>query len=212
MNNIIHQHGNGEIFTTPLFWICNCESGFLQLAAVEQCPHCKALAEESADADISLVLKHAGELPQIEVKKLINAINATDDDESTLEYMLAAIATDNEFCEGDGTGILYTLTIADVVGPLARMIEEKEIGMGELTGNTFQDMVQSIANNLAFDWEAEIRYRILAWQEIKNKKAEEMKAADEAFTAEARAAAAEAIADEHLAQYDLPDQEPWDGV
>ena len=129
--------------------------------------------------------------------------------------MLLTIAKDNGFHESDDTGVLYVLTVADAANTLTRMMDEGEICLQELTGDHFRDMLQHIANDISFDWDEEIRWRIRSWKEIKDKEdaAEETEGfAEEPSLADLqRAAAREAIADEHFAPFDDADQEPWDG-
>lgn len=206
--NCIDQIGE-HVFVTNLFWTCNCETDSLCIDGLGECPHCGTKEEVGAPADISLVLKHADQLPKNRVQELIEAM--TSGDESMyLEDILTSLAVDNGFHETDDTGALYLLSVADAINTLMRMIDEGEIFLQELTGDNYRDLLQHIADNITFDWDEEIRWRIRAWKEIKAEKAEEA-ADDEAFALEARAAAAEAIADEYFAPFDTPDQEPWDG-
>ena len=123
---------------------------------------------------------------------------------------------DNGFHESDDTGVLYVLTVADAANTLMRMMDEGEICLQELTGDHFQNMLQHIANDISFDWDEEIRWRIRSWKEIKDAKAKQPEEtegiAEEPSLADLqRAAAREAMAEEHLAPFDDADQEPWDG-
>jgi uncharacterized protein YihD (DUF1040 family) len=206
----------GDIYVTQLFWICNCKEDFLCINGLGKCPLCNLQEEDGAPADISMVLKHAAELDKNRVKEIIESMT-TKDENLCLEDMLLAVAKDNGFQESDDTGVLYILTVADAANTLLNMLEDGRIRLQELTGDNFRDLFQHIADNLTFDWDDQIRYVIEDWQNIRKTKAEEaedagIRADEEALIAETRAAAAEAIADNHYARFDCDDQEPFDGI
>ena len=165
--NCIEQIGEG-VFVTNLFWTCSCKEDFLCINGLGKCPLCNMKEADGAPADISTVLKHAAELDKNRVKALISAMT-TSNENLCLEDMLLAIAKDNGFHESDDTGVLYVLTIADAANTLMRMMDEGEICLQELTGDHFQNMLQHIANDISFDWDEEIRWRIRSWKEIKDK-------------------------------------------
>ncbi|MDX9863205.1 MAG: hypothetical protein RBT34_00215 [Anaerolineaceae bacterium] len=206
----------GGVYVTNLFWICNCKEDFLCINGLGKCPLCNLQEADGAPADISTVLQHADELDKNRVQEILNALT-TENEDLCLEDLLLAVAKTNGFHESDETGVLYILTVADAVNTLLRMLDDKSIGLQELTGDNFQDLFQHVADNLTFDWDDQIRYVIEEWQDIRRTKAQEaedaeIRAAEEALIAEARAAAAEAIADNHYARFDCDDQEPFDGI
>ncbi len=65
----------GDIFTTPLFWDCECERDYIHSCLEEACPVCKATQEESSDARVEEVFRYSSELNS----KLIAALEALCD-------------------------------------------------------------------------------------------------------------------------------------
>ena len=61
---LIEQHNIGRniFYTTPLFWDCECEVGYIHSCLEENCPVCKAAQEESSDARVDEVLSCSTEL------------------------------------------------------------------------------------------------------------------------------------------------------
>jgi hypothetical protein len=153
----------GDCYTTPLFWICACETDFLRSRTTQQCPHCQALAEESADADIALVLRYAKQLPEDETNQLLAAINAASEDNDLVE-ILQTLANHAGFALEDTNGAFYILTSADVIAVLSRMLEASELDFAELTGENLPQLLSYIKANLCFDWDTEIQSLIFAWR------------------------------------------------
>ena len=71
---LIEQQNIGcDIFyTTPLFWDCECEEGYIHSCLEEDCLACKVTQEESPDARVDEVLSCSTELNG----KLIAALDA----------------------------------------------------------------------------------------------------------------------------------------
>ncbi|MBI1793442.1 MAG: hypothetical protein HYR70_04540 [Chloroflexi bacterium] len=65
----------GDIFTTPLFWDCECERDYIHACLEEACPVCKAAQEESPDARVDEVFRHSSGLNN----KLIAALEVICD-------------------------------------------------------------------------------------------------------------------------------------
>ncbi len=57
-------------YTTPLFWDCECEQGYIHSCTEETCAICKATREESPDSRIDEIFRHAQELND----KLVGAL------------------------------------------------------------------------------------------------------------------------------------------
>lgn len=55
---LIEQHNIGRdiFYTTPLFWDCECEEGYIHSCLEEDCLACKVTQEESPDARVDEVL------------------------------------------------------------------------------------------------------------------------------------------------------------
>ena len=66
---------SGDIFTTPLFWDCECEEDYIHSCLDEACPVCKAMQEESSDARVDEVFRYSSELNN----KLIAALEVICD-------------------------------------------------------------------------------------------------------------------------------------
>ena len=58
----------GDIFTTPLFWACNCEDDYIHPVSQPFCYRCQAQREASLDAHVREVLKFSDLLPDSLVK------------------------------------------------------------------------------------------------------------------------------------------------
>lgn len=61
---LIEQHniGRDTFFTTPLFWDCECEEGYIRTCLEEDCPLCGVIREASPDARVDEVLSRSSEL------------------------------------------------------------------------------------------------------------------------------------------------------
>ena len=54
----------GDIWTTPLFWDCECEDDYIHSASEPICYRCQTEREESPDARALEVLKYEDLLPE----------------------------------------------------------------------------------------------------------------------------------------------------
>ena len=61
---LIEQHNIGRdiFYTTPLFWDCECEEGYIHSCIEDDCPVCKVTQEESPNARVDEVLSYSTEL------------------------------------------------------------------------------------------------------------------------------------------------------
>lgn len=61
---LVEQHniGRDTFFTTPLFWDCECEEGYIRACLEEDCPLCGVTREDSPDARVDEVLSRSTEL------------------------------------------------------------------------------------------------------------------------------------------------------
>jgi len=74
---LVEQHniGRDTFFTTPLFWDCECEEGYIRTCLEEGCPLCGVTREDSPDARVDEVLSRSTELND----KLIAALEVICD-------------------------------------------------------------------------------------------------------------------------------------
>ncbi len=65
---LIEQHrvGRSTFFTTPLFWDCECERGYIHPCTEGRCAVCSILQEDAPDARVDEVLneKYGSSLPK----------------------------------------------------------------------------------------------------------------------------------------------------
>lgn len=61
---LIEQHhiGRDIFYTTPLFWDCACEEGYIRTCLEESCLVCGVSVLDAPDARVDEVLYHSGEL------------------------------------------------------------------------------------------------------------------------------------------------------
>jgi hypothetical protein len=75
-----HADPKGPFYTTLLFWDCECEEQYIHPVTQDVCFACNSHREESPDAHVNEVFRHAYEfnLPLILVNAVVEAANAVD--------------------------------------------------------------------------------------------------------------------------------------
>ncbi len=61
---LIEQHNIGRdiFYTTPLFWDCECDEGYIHSCLEDDCPVCNVTQEESPNARVDEVLCYSSTL------------------------------------------------------------------------------------------------------------------------------------------------------
>ena len=62
--------------TTPVFWNCECNKGYIHPASETECYACMAQRDDSPDSRIDEINRHSDELP-FELVALVNAVMET---------------------------------------------------------------------------------------------------------------------------------------
>lgn len=159
-SNIIVEICDEDIITTPLFWACECDADYLRLKSVPECPRCHALADESPDADVAVVLKYADDLPQEEIQALIEGINQKAEESPFLFERLLNILAAAKGLDVDND-VLYQITAADALCTLSEMLQGEELKLEALVGSHFDQVMDNIRSHLSVEWDDAIRYLVL---------------------------------------------------
>jgi len=67
-----------RFLTTPLFWDCECQAGYIHPAVEAECSVCEAQRDESPDSRVDEINRHRDELP-LGLVALVNLLMEVND-------------------------------------------------------------------------------------------------------------------------------------